>query len=394
MVGKLDEAMQTGIEQKDIDIETSKQAVKKKRKIKKLPKIKDIKLISIDIGSKYIKIIEAKRKKDVIQVTSALKIEAPAEIMDNGELRNLPSIVNALKTAFMKWHISTKDISFTSFAGSVMSREITIADTDEITVQERQMLVENELRQYLPINLADYQIQFTDAGKVEENGVIKQKVLVVVYPIKLIKNYLDVVSQTGSKLRPCSLDITNNSLQKFFNHVKTINGQPVEREKVHLFIDMGRTTFNTSVIAGGKLQFMRSLQVSQDEIDGLIARRVGKYEDEAEVLKMERCNLMATEFSDDQEREINEIIKEKVNNWVDEVTRILQFYGNKAKQRVDKIYIYGGGAKLNGIADYMQEKLDVETEKINEFDGVEFGRNVNVANVDQFINTLGTIIRF
>ena len=394
MVGNLDEALETGIEQKGIEVDTSKKAVKKKRKIKKLPKIKDIKLVSIDIGSRYIKIIEAKKKKGVIHVSSALKIEAPRDVIDNGELKNLPSIANALKSAFMKWHIAAKDVSFTSFAGSVMSREITIVDTDEISVDERKMLVENELRQYLPINLADYQIQFTDAGKVEENGVKKQKVLVMVYPIKLIKSYLEIISQVGTKYKPCSLDVTNNSLQKFFNHVKTINGKAIERDKVHLFIDMGRTTFNTSIIAEGKLQFMRSLQVSQDEIDTLIARRIGKYDEEAEALKMERCDLMRTDFDDEQDREINQVIKEKVSVWTDEVARILQFYANKAQQRVDKIYIYGGGAKLNGLADYMQEKLDIETEKIDKFDGVEFARNVSVANIDQFINTLGTVIRF
>ncbi|MGL4656665.1 MAG: pilus assembly protein PilM [Sarcina sp.] len=393
MVGKLDEAMQTGLEQKGIEIETSKADVKKKRKIKPLPKIKDIKLLSIDIGSKYIKIIEAKRKKDVIQISSALKIESPSDIIDNGELRNLPNITNALKMAFMKWHVATKDVSFTSSASTMMSREITIADTDEITVQERQMLVENELRQYLPINLADYQIQFTDAGKVEENGVMKQKVLVVVYPIKLIKSYLGLVSDVGNKYRPCSLDVTNNSLQKFFNHVKTINGQPVDRSKVHLFIDMGRTTFNASIIASGKLQFMRSINASQDEIDRAIGLRVGKSYDEAEILKMEKCNLVGENLTDEQ-MEINEVTKVFVNQWTEDIARILQFYGNKEQQRVDKIYIYGGGAKLTGLADYMEEKLNVETEKIEDFDGVDFGKNVNVANVDQFINTIGTIIRF
>ncbi|MGL4761768.1 MAG: pilus assembly protein PilM [Sarcina sp.] len=393
MVGKLDEVMQTGIEQKDIDIETSKPVVKKKRKIKKLPKINDIKLVSIDIGSKYIKILEAKKKKDVIQITSALKIESPADIIEKGELRNIPAITNAIKMAFMKWHISTKDISFTSIAGSVMSREITIADTDEITVAERQMLVENELRQYLPINLADYQIQFTDAGKVEDkDGTIKQKVLVIVYPIKLIKNFLSVVSDSGSKLRPCSLDITNNSLQKFFNHVKTINDKPIEREKAHLFIDMGRNTFNTSIIADGKLQFMRTVEASQDEIDRAIGLRIGKHYDEAEILKMEQSDLMGESLTDEQ-LEINDVIKSFVNRWIEDIARINQFYGSKG-QRVEKIYIYGGGAKLKGLAEYMQVRLELETERIEKFDGIDLGKNINVANIDQFINTLGTVIRF
>ena len=63
MVGNLDEALQTGIEQKGIEVDTSKKAVKKKRKIKKLPKIKDIKLVSIDIGSRLLKSLRLRRRR-------------------------------------------------------------------------------------------------------------------------------------------------------------------------------------------------------------------------------------------------------------------------------------------------------------------------------------------
>lgn len=389
-MNKLD--VQTSVDEKGID--TGKTSVKKKKKIKKLPKIKDIKIVSIDIGSRYIKILEAKKKKDVISITSALKIEAPNDVVEKGELRNLPSIVNGINNAFAKWHISTKDISFTSIAGSVMSREISIIDSEEITATERRVLVENELRQYLPINLSDYQIQFTEAGKFEANGIKKLKVLVIVYPIKLIKSYLNVISDMGSKMKPCSLDVTNNSLQKFFKHVKTINEKPVDKEKVHLFIDMGRSTFNTSIISDGKLQFMRLIEASQDAIDKGIALRIGRSYEDAEQMKMEMCNLMATDIKDNEEAEVNNVIKSYVNTWIDELVRITHFYSNKEEKRVDKIYLYGGGSKLNGLAEYIEDRMNIDTERIVTFDGIEVANNVSVANIDQFINCIGTVIRF
>lgn len=384
------------IDEKGID--TSKKVIKKKKKkIPKLPKIKDIKLVSIDIGSRYIKILEAKKKKDVIQVTSALKIEAPNTVIEKGEIRNIPSLVNELDKAFAKWHIKSKDVSFTSVSSGVMSREITIIDNDEISPTERQMLVENRLKEYLPINLEDYQIQFTVAGSFFEDNVKKLKVLVIVYPIRQIRAYLTLLGQMGGKLKPCSLDVSNNSVQKFFNHVKHINGKLVEKDKVHLFIDMGRTTFNTSIIADKKLQFMRLIECSQDAIDKGIALRIGKSYEDAEILKMEKCCLMHSEFDGEltgEQAEVTDIVKKHVNTWIDEISRLTQFYSNKEQRRVDKIYIYGGGAKLNGLADYMQEKIDIETERIVDFDGIELARSVNVANIDQFINSIGTVIRF
>lgn len=374
-------------------IDTSKAKPVKKKKIKKLPKIKDIKIVSIDVGSKYIKIIEAKKNRNTINVTNAVKIESPREVIENGEIRNLPSIITMLRDTFLKRHISTKDVSFTGAAESIISREIVIIDNDEISEKERNILVQNELRQYLPINLDDYQIQFTDAGRFEEAGVKKIKILVMVYPIALIKRYLSVVKEVSSKLRPCSLDVTNNSVQKLFRHVKKINDKPVDKSKVHLIIDMGALTFNASIISDGKLEFMRTIPAGSAEIDKKIAFKIGMSIEDAEIEKIEKCNLMVDELSD-EDKEVNVLIKLVLNGWFDEVERIMQFYSNKEQKRIEKIYIYGGASRLVGLPEYMQERLNIETEKINSFDGVELSKGVNIAHIDQFINTLGTIIRF
>ena len=138
---------------------------------------------------------------------------------------------------------------------------------------------------------------------------------------------------------------------------------------------------------------MRTVEASQDEIDRAIGLRIGRGYDEAEILKMEQCDLMGETLTDEQ-IEINDVTKGFVNRWSDDIARIMQFYGNKEQQRVEKIYIYGGGAKLKGLAEYMQQRLDIETERIANFDGIDLGKNINVANIDQFINTIGTVIRF
>lgn len=390
MSTKLDPTASVGINNKEID--TSKE-IPKKKKIKKLPKIKDVKLVSIEIGSKYIKLIEAKKKRDIIHVNSAVKIEAPKETSSNGELHNLPNIAAVIKNALSKRHISTKNISFTGISNNVISREITILDSDEISLKERQILVENEIKQYLLINLEDYKIQFTDAGRFEEDGVKKMKVLVIAYPNKLIENYLTIIEGLGSKYKPCSLDVTNNSLQKVFKHINTINGKEIDKEKVYLFIDMGAESFNTSIINNKKLEFMRLLSGGGSEIDKQIAFKIGMTIEDAESEKIEKCNLMADEFAG-VEKDVNKAIRDVVNGWIDEIERIIQFYNNKEQKRIDKIYLYGGGARLKGVSEFIQERLNIETEKIKSFDGVQLDKRVNIYSMDQFISTLGTVIRF
>ena len=61
-----------------------------------------------------------------------------------------------------------------------------------------------------------------------------------------------------------------------------------------------------------------------------------------ESLKIKDGDLL----SDKEEDALNATIRNSVDEILEELERILQFYGNKSNSTIEKIYIYGGLSNL------------------------------------------------
>ncbi|MGL4992470.1 MAG: pilus assembly protein PilM [Sarcina sp.] len=373
------------------EIEKDKVTIKKKKKEKKVSKVKDIKFLVMDIGSDTIKFLEAKKKKKYIYITEAWKMQAPKEILENGDLKENDILGKTIFTELKKRRITTKSIGFTSIPSSLISQEIYISVNENMTVEEKEKNIIDELNEILDINFDDYQVQCIEMDKFQEDNINKMKIIALIYPIKEINSYLELASEI--KTIPYALDITNNSLQKFFNYITKINDKEINKEKPNLLIDIGKNTFNISIIEDKKLKLMKKLEISQEMIDRTIAFKLGKTYEEAEEIKKEKCNLVKFNLDID-EKEINKIIKDEIKIWIEKLLKIIDSYNDKQIKKIEKIYIYGAGTKLNGLDKYLEEKIKIETEKIETFDGIKLAANVNISNYDQFINCIGTIIRF
>lgn len=379
---------------KDVDIkeiEKDKISNKKKKKEKKIPKIKDIKFLVIDIGTDSIKFLEAKKKKKYIYITEAWKMKSPKEILENGNLKESDILGKTIFTELKKRRITTKNVGFTSIPGSLISQEVCILVNDNMTIEDKEKNIIEELNENLDINFDDYQVQCIEMDKLQEGDINKLKIVALIYPIKEINSYLELTSNIKSV--PYALDITNNSLQKFFNYITKINDKEIDKNKTNLLIDIGKNTFNISIIENEKIKLIKKLEISQEMIDRTIAFKLGKDYEEAEEIKKEKCDLVKSDLDVD-EKEVNKIIKSEINVWIEKLLKIVDSYNNNQTKKIEKIYIYGAGAKLSGLDKYLEEKIKIETEKIEIFDGIKFATNVNVSNYDQFINCIGTIIRF
>lgn len=382
-----------------LDIKEIDTSVKDKKKIsfdlkkpvkkeKKLKSPKDVKFISIDIGTSFIKIVEGRKRKDRVQILNSAKVESSPEYIKNGDLYCLPNIVTLISTNLSQRGMNSKDLVFVMGGNQIISREVSVVYNKDISEKEFRMLITNELEQYLPINMEDYDIQYKEIEKFEADGQPKIKVLVVVCPKAIVKTFLKIAEDIGEKKKPYALDISNNAITKAYNHISKINGVNIDKKEATMFIDMGATSFNISILNNGVLEFMRSIQGSGSEIDRAIALRIGVHIKEAEDLKIEKCNV-----NESSGNEIDLCAKEIVAQWTDEVERIINFYGNKTKKRINKIYIYGGTSKLRGLTEYMNKRLNINVVKIQEIDNIDISKSAVINNIDQYLNAIGTLIR-
>ena len=348
----------------------------KGRKEEKAEKPTSVKLVGIDIGTSYIKVVEGKVKGGKIHISRMDKIPSPKDILSDGVIEQVDAVTLAIKSHLKSHGIKTKELAFVSSSSTVISRELVVP------------YVEYEIQQFLCINLNNYEVQFMKIADVVVDGIEKQKILAIIYPKGIIESYKDLT--TRMLLNPYALDLTNNAVKKVANLAKFFNADLLDKEKTNMFIDLGAKTINISIVNQGKLDFIRTLPVGGESIDMFISNNKDIPIEAAEKLKMEQVDVgRKREFN-----EINDGVAMIVDEWASDINRIVQFYANKSSgKQIDYVYLYGGTSKLKGLDDYVENRLRIPTANILTVDNLEFDKDLKITTVEEYINAIGALIR-
>ena len=303
-------------------------------------------VLSIDLGTNIIKIAEGKYQKDKLTVNKLLQIITPEGAIADGKITNEQSIINTLEFLIKENNIKAKDIIFTTNSSSIINRDILVPKVQE---EEMETVIRYEIQQYLPINLDDYIIQYIVLDEIVDDSGAKLKINVTSFPERMATSYYNVVE--ALELNPYALDVTYNSINKLANysHYTTNNGKVMGGTVA--FVDMGATSINMAIFKNGKLDFTRMIKSGGDNIDYALSQSLNMSIKSTESLKKKDADLL----NYDEQDTLNVTIRSSVDEILEELERIIKFYGNKSNSTIEKIYIYGGLSNLKNIDIYGEQ---------------------------------------
>lgn len=357
------------------------------------------KFISMDLGTKNIKIVEGKFNKNKVYISKAAVLETPVNSVDNGSIADKVMLRSEIDNALGMNDIGKKETNFTTNSNSIINREIEVPYAEG---EELDTVVNFEIQQYLPITMDDYITQYTVLEEIEtnvegegeaENKLKKLRIFVVAYPKYIAEGYLNLARDLN--LKPNALDVSFNSIHKLFSEDTTINDKEYNLEETCAFIDMGAESLRIDIVKEGNIDFSRMVTRGGNSINEEIKNHYKISDSDAEELKIKRCDFTLPEeeitLEDDP---VTYIAKEQVDDWIREINRVLQYYKNKALgNTIDKIYIHGGTSRLKGIGGYMRKLVNVPVIKIKSIGNVYLNKNLDPEDLDLYLNALGTIIR-
>lgn len=352
---------------------------------KSKPREKSRVVLSIDLGSHSIKAVEGKLQRNVINVNKFIEMATPEGAIIDGKIANEELIINVLGRLIRENNIKAKDVIFTTNSSSIINRDILIPSVAE---DEMDTVVKYEIQQYLPINLDDYVIQFIILDEIVDDNGMKLKINVTAFPERMALAYYDVINSL--ELNPYSLDVTYNAISKIANYGEytLTDGQVIGGTVA--FIDMGATAIDVSILKNGKLDFTRMLKIGGDNIDYALSERLNTTQRLKDIVKSKEVDLLEINEVNSQ----TEIIKEVIDEILEELERIIQFYKNKSKSDIDSIYIFGGVSSIKNIDIYLEEKLNIKVSKISEIKNVNLGNDaLFTEDVSLYLNAIGAIIR-
>lgn len=365
----------------DINSSYEVNKVEKKGRLKE----KSRPVLSIDLGTNFIKVAEGKYQKDKLSLNKVVQIPTPEGCIADGKIINAQAIIDVLSFLIKENSIRAKDVIFTTNSSSIINRDILIPVVQE---EEMETVIRYEIQQYLPINLDDYIIQFIVLDEIVDDTGAKLKINVTSFPERMANTYYNVVN--ALELNPYALDVTYNSINKLANYSKytSNNGQIIGGTVA--FVDMGATSINVAIFKNGKLDFTRMIKSGGDNIDYALSQSLNMSIKSTESLKIKDGDLLRNS----EEDILNLTIRKSVDDILEELERILQFYSNKSNATIDKIYIYGGTSNLKNIELYIKNKLNISVDNIEDIPNIDItSKDLINENLGQYLNAISAIIR-
>lgn len=314
--------------------------------------------VALDIGSNSIKLVQMNQTKRGWELLRLGMAELPPEAIVDGSIIDSMTVTNTIRELVKEHKVKVKDAASSLTGHSVIIKKVSFP---AMTEDELSDSIQWEAEQYIPFPITDVNIDFQILGA-DTDGRGQMDVMLVAVKKDVINDYTNVIKEAG--LTPVVIDVDSFALENMME----INYPVIPGENVAM-VNVGASITSISVIFGGLTIFTRSIPMGGNQFTEEIQRQLNVSFKEAEDLKTGR------KTGDADASSLPSAIETVSSNLAFEVKRSLDFFlGGSQGSYVNKIYLSGGGSKVAGLQNLMQEKTSIPVEMVNPFKNLEVPR--------------------
>lgn len=283
------------------------------------------------------------------QLQAAASIDVPEGVIVRGEIMQIEKVIELCKKLRQKaGHL----VHFAHYAVACLPEPtsfLKLLTINPTTSGDLKNDIFTEATAHLPMSIEEVYLDWQIISPTE-NYTGPLKVLVAAAPRLTIDRYIKVL--TKANFEPIVLEIEPISIGRA---VLSEDNEAVNQTVA--VVDLGATRTGLTVFENLIPQFSVSLPVSGYNWTAAIAKALNLNLDQAEDAKI-KCGLN----NPDCQQAINEVIGESLN----ELARLLQeamgyYEGHfNPKQKLQRLIITGGGAQMRGLAEFLQQQLQVK----------------------------------
>lgn len=228
-------------------------------------------------------------------------------------------------------------------------------------------IVKYEARQQIPFDLDDVIWDYQPlGGGVEESGFMleaevglfamkREQVLAQMQP------FIDA-SQEVEIVQTAPLALYNFLSYDVFGH-RTDHGDPAENGSHSILIDMGADN-TTLLVSNGRSIWIRNVPIGGNHFTRALTKEMKLTFAKAEHLK---CN--ATRSPDP--RAVFQALRPVFNDYVSEIQRSIGYFSSVNREAsISKVLGVGNGFKLAGLQKFLQQNLQYEVERVENYNGL------------------------
>lgn len=313
-------------------------------------------VVGVDIGSHAVKVCELKKTDKGYHILALGSALLPEGAVDDGTLEDPEAVGEVIAGLFKNLKIKNKKVGFSISGYSVIVKKVNLAVMEDEQLEEYIMM---EAEQYIPFDINDVYLDYQDL-KTNTADNDRTDVMLVAAKKEIVDEYLDMLRSLD--LQPAIVDVDGFALENTYetNYEKS--------ENVAL-VDIGAAKMNINILLEGVSVVARDIVVGSRQLTEQIQGAFDLEYEEAEALKLGQIP------AEDKQEEIEEIFSSTCTQWVLEIKKAIDLYhSNNPDKPLTRLVLSGGGAKVVGLADFLESETSLPVEIFNPFGNMSFNK--------------------
>lgn len=355
---------------------------------KRKPVVKGESVVALDLGSSSLKLCVGTVQGRTLQVQRLTETPMPADAFREGAILDADAVYKALRATLNHAPTKTKRVYLTVGGPQTTARPIRLP---RMTPEALQKSIQYEATRYLPSAAEEHLIGFQILPSNDEE---QMETLLVAAPRSTTDPLLDLVERVG--LEPQVLE-----LQPFaaLRTVQAVHGDALPF--AYALVDFGSEHTQITVARNATLVLTRYIPIASGTLTAALKGYFNYTEEEAEQIKHNLNLEELLNIGQPQENPPLRLIQPIVDELIREIRRSLNYYQSQYQSQggrghIERLYLYGGGALMQGVAAYFVQKLGIPAERLDPFAGDAI-QSVGVhpeqlANAARWVTVLGAAL--
>lgn len=315
-------------------------------------------IVGLDIGSSAVKAIELRPAGKKLRV-SAIGVEPiPADSIVDGAIIDSVAVSDAIRRLFENKAFKSKEVAASVSGSAVIVKKITLP---AMSSQELAESIHWEAEQYIPFEIQDVNLDYEvlDPGQPGVQGS-NMEVLLVAAKKDKIADYTSVIAQAGRT--PVLVDVDAFALQNAFELNYGFEGLSTV-----VLLNAGASATNINILSGAQSVFTRDVSIGGNALTEAVQRELSLPYEAAEQLKR------GENVGDVRYEDARPVLKAMADNVLLEIEKTFDFFkATTSNDHIDRIVLSGGGSRVEGFVEALQERFGAPVERFDPFRHVTF----------------------
>jgi type IV pilus assembly protein PilM len=311
--------------------------------------------IGLDIGSTSIKVCQLIQRRQGLGLKNFGFAPLPPLSIINGVIQNAYGVADVIKTLFDHLQIKSPKVVFALSGYSVFIKKITLPTLPEKDLAQS---IQYEAQQHVPFEVKEVNLDFHILGPLREDPD-SMHVLLAAVKKETLSAFLEVIDLAG--LEAVIADVAAFALANAYESLYDPSAGPVA------LLNLGANQSTLEILGKDGPAFIRDIFLGGQQLTEQIESALNISFAEAEKIKL--GEVRSPELLD----KISPLLLSTLQNWLDEIKKILDFLSaSEPENKPDKIVLCGGAARMPGLPRFLSDGLNLPVELFNPFVQVAF----------------------